>query len=102
MTSYYDSFISVIDELCRLGKTREEAGDMAHGAVKDYINESITGKVPEQKKRMAKRLIQFYGKLGGEFGVDYTNDRVVYFPNEAVEAYVRRVIDFANTEIDNG
>lgn len=85
MANYYN----IVDKLCRLGKTEEEARDALSGALFDYIEECIGERVAERLRgRLATEIAVSIDGLG-EYEVDGAGNRVVYFANETAERYAR-------------
>lgn len=85
MANYYE----VKNELCRLGKTEEEARDALSGALFDYIEECIGERVAERlRDRLATEIAVSIDGLG-EYGVGGAGNCVVYFPDETAERYAR-------------
>ena len=91
--TYYELIYEIRD---RLEKRTREAMEILDDAKVNYINESISGKVPEQKKERVARFLSFNIGLNGTYEVDYANERAVYFPDKMEEDIIRATIASAN------
>lgn len=86
------NYNNVMNELCRLGKTEEEARIVLSNALFNYINKCIGERVEESLVgELATEIAVNIDGLG-RYKVDGAGNRVDYFPNETAERYVREWI----------